>query len=378
MLPPEFFEQLLKAAEIGENNRVYTIAVVMWLMIAQRLQGNGSMQSAVLELLRGLPASFWPQPCKRLQDWQEDEGRKVSSHTGAYNKARQELPVSVVKQSCDRIFQQLIAPAGQGSLEGQQRVFYFDGTSVRLAHTEALYQMYPPGSNQHGASHWPLLRMLVAHALDTGLAMCPEWGPLNGPKAVSEPGLLEKAIDRMPSGAIVGGDGNFGVFSVAYAGDRRKHPVLLRLTPARAKHLAGEELREGIDRRIQWRPSREDRKRHPELPPRGVCAGASDRVPSPAQQRGRRIPALFVHDPGGRQRPDRKTVGEALECRNRSAHFERPAAHGRSHLQDAGYGGQGNLSRPCGLHAWCAQSPIWRRGKQTFPRAATASRRCAM
>lgn len=273
VLPPEFLEQLLEEEKITENNRVYTIAVVMWLMIVQRLHGNGSLRSAVLELLRGLPASFWPEPCKRLLDWQADEGRKVSSHTGAYNKARQELPVSAVKQSCNRIFQQLTAHAGPGSLEGGQRVFFFDGTSVRLPHTKVLYQLYPPGSNQHGESHWSLLRMLVAHDLDTGLAICPEWGPMNGPNAVSEQSLLEKAIDRLPSGAVVGGDGNFGVFSVAYAGDTRKHPVLLRLTLVRAKRLAGEELRDGIDRRIQWCPSREDRKSHPELPPEACVWG---------------------------------------------------------------------------------------------------------
>jgi hypothetical protein len=272
-LPPEFFLELFRKEELVENNRVYTAAVVMWLMIAQRSPGKGSMQAAVLELLRGLPASFWPQPCKRLQDWQLDGGRKVSSHTGAYNTARQELPMSVVKQSCDRIFEQLIAQANPGALKGGLRIFFFDGTSVRTARSPALYRKYPPGSNQHGESHWPLIRMLVAHDLNTGLAIRPEWGPLNGPEAVSEQELLERAIDRLPPGAVVGGDGNFGVFSVAYAADRRKHPVLLRLTPVRAKALAKEALSDGIDRRIQWRPSPDDRKRHPELPPEACVRG---------------------------------------------------------------------------------------------------------
>jgi len=271
-LPPEFFQELVVREELAENNRVYTAAVVMWLMITQRLRGKGSMQTAVLELLRGLPASFWPRRCKRLQDWLDEEG-KVSSYTGAYNKARQELPLSVVKQSCDRVFEELIAGAGPGSLEGGRRIFFFDGTSVRTPHTDALYQTYPPGSNQHGESHWPLIRMLVAHDLDTGLAISPEWGPLNGPHAVSEQGLLEKAIDRLPPGAVVGGDGNFGVFSVAYAADRRQHPVLLRLTPVRARSLAGEALREGIERRLDWRPSRDDRKSHPELPAEACVRG---------------------------------------------------------------------------------------------------------
>ena len=35
-------------------------AVVMWLLIAQRLQANGTLETAVLELVRGLPEVFWP------------------------------------------------------------------------------------------------------------------------------------------------------------------------------------------------------------------------------------------------------------------------------------------------------------------------------
>jgi hypothetical protein len=62
------------------------------------------------------------------------------------------------------------------------------------------------------------------------------------------------------------GDANFGVFSVAWAADQRDHPLLLRLTAVRALHLVGGPLEDGTDRRIQWKPTRDDRRRHPELP----------------------------------------------------------------------------------------------------------------
>ena len=115
--------------------------------------------------------------------------------------------------------------------------------------------------------------MLVAHDLETGLAMRPHWGPLNGPQAVSEQQLLEEAIDRLPPAALVVGDANFGVFSVAYAASQRGHAVLLRLTAQRAQRLAGGRLRDGIDRRITWRPTRHDRKTHPRLPPDACVRG---------------------------------------------------------------------------------------------------------
>ena len=272
LLPPEFFAQARVRAGRRENRRVYPLPVVLWLMIWQRLQGHGSLESAVLELLRGLPASFWPRPCQRLRDWQQNP-EALSSATGAYNKARQALPVEVVEQSCDRIFDQLVA-ASQGGWPPRRRpAFFFDGTTVRLPHSEALLRLYPPGSNQHGEAHWPLLRMLVAHELQTGLAMRPEWGPMHGPQAVSEQQLLEGAIDRLPPGAVVVGDANFGVFSVAWAAQQRNHPVLLRLTAARAQRLAGGPLRDGIDQPICWRPSREDRQSHPGLPPDACVEG---------------------------------------------------------------------------------------------------------
>lgn len=137
---------------------------------------------------------------------------------------------------------------------------------MRLAHTPELCRIYPPGSNQHGESHWPVLRVVVAHDLHTGLAMRPEWGPMYGDQAVSEQALLQSAIDRLPEGATVIGDANFGVFSVAYAATQRKHPVLLRLTADRARRLAGGELHDGIERTIAWKPSRAERRSHPQLP----------------------------------------------------------------------------------------------------------------
>jgi Transposase DDE domain len=239
--------------------------VVLWLLIFQRLERGATLEAAVMGLLRGLPASFWPSPCKRIRDWQE-QGKIPSSHSGAYNQARQALPLAVVQQSCDRIFEELTARIGSDSSAPEEQVFLLDGSTMRASHSPSLCKSYPPGDNQHGAGHWPLLRVLVAHDLRTGLAMRPEWGAMHGPDAVSEQCLLEQAIGRLPKGATVLGDANFGVFSVAYTGQQNGHPVLLRLTSDRAKYLASESLRDGIDRPLVWKPSRWDRKAHPSLP----------------------------------------------------------------------------------------------------------------
>lgn len=271
LLPLDVFWTALKQAQVRENNRVYTSAVVVWLMIRQRLQAQGTLETAVLELLRGLPGSFWPHSCKRLKEARKEGGSRLSKRTGGYNKARQELSLAVVEQCCDHAFTQLIQQSALAP--ARRQAFFFDGTTVRMPHGEELAAAYPPTANQHGVSHWPLLRLLVAHDLDTGLALRPEWGPVNGDQAVSEQGLLEQLIHRLPSLAILVGDANFGIFSVAYAADQRGHPVVLRLTAARAQRLAGGPLQNGTDRRIQWKPTRADRETHPELPVDAVVSG---------------------------------------------------------------------------------------------------------
>jgi hypothetical protein len=264
LLPAAFLEKIQLQGGTRQNSRVYTPLVVMWLLVMQRLQGGSSMEAAVFEMICGLPASLWPRPCKRIRDWQE-LGKPLSSHTGAYNQARQALPLSTVQQSCDHIFAELVARMDIAP-EPRPRAFILDGSSMRMTNSKDMTEMYPLGCNQHGIAHWPVVRVVVAHDLRTGLAMRPEWGPMNGPNAVSEQKLLEAAIDRLPADSIVIGDANFGVFSVAWAGVQSAHPVLLRMTSSRARHLVGEDVRDGLDCSVVWRPSRGDRRNHPRLP----------------------------------------------------------------------------------------------------------------
>jgi hypothetical protein len=265
-------EQAYRQIKAKVNNSVYMPLVVMWLLMWQRLHGAAPLEAAVLDLLQDLPACFWPNPCKRVRDWQQS-GKPVSGNTAAYNQARQRLPLMVVEQSCDHIFDQLLERMAPGCAPVSRAAFVLDGSSMRLAYSPALAERFPPSSNQHGETHWPLIRVLVAHDLQTGLAMRPQWGPMYGPEAVSEQQLLETAMGRLPAGATAIGDSNFGVFSVAWTATQKGHPILLRLTSPRAKLLAGGALKDGIDRKLKWKPSRWDRKSHPDLPPEACVRG---------------------------------------------------------------------------------------------------------
>jgi hypothetical protein len=202
LLPGEHFAQLRRCDKLRENNRVYNASVVMWLMIAQRLQG-GNLATSVLELICGLPPSFWSRPCKRLLPGPNGRPPRLSANTASYNEARHDLPLEVVEACFDQVFNELIAKTPGSGCGMGGRAFFVDGTSARTPHNPELCNAYPPATNQSGESHWPTLRLLVAHDLNTGLAMRPHWGPMYGPQAVSEQGLLEEVLHQLRS--IFGG-----------------------------------------------------------------------------------------------------------------------------------------------------------------------------
>ena len=102
---PEFFDQLGAELKLHFHNGVYSLVVVIWLMIAQRLHPKGTLLAVVQEAVRQLPPGLVRRPCKRLR-----EG-SLSSHTGAYNQARQKLSVEVMERVSDRIFEQLMVGA---------------------------------------------------------------------------------------------------------------------------------------------------------------------------------------------------------------------------------------------------------------------------
>jgi hypothetical protein len=94
-----------------------------------------------------------------------------------------------------------------------------------------------------------------------------------GPHAVSEQALAEELMDRLPPRAVVVGDRNFGVFSIAYAATERGFGVVLRLTEDRFKKLWGGPVVCGQERSVTWRPSKWERKTHPGLPAQAAVSG---------------------------------------------------------------------------------------------------------
>jgi len=259
--PGEFFQQLKQELNLHSRRRIFDLPLVVWLMMVQRWDAKATLSTAVQQVVQKRPQVL-------LSDHKRLREGTVSAHTGAYSDARQNMPVEVANRVADRIGEHLLQNTHREALPGwNRRVFILDGSSVELPHTPDLIKAYPPAINQYGESHWPVLKLVVAQELTSGLAGRPCWGPMYGPEAVSEQALTEKILDRLADRSVVMGDINFGVFSVASAATQRGHDVLFRLQPNRAAQLGrGLSLRPGTDQPVCWRPSAYERKQHPELP----------------------------------------------------------------------------------------------------------------
>lgn len=229
---------------------VYSARVVMWLMIVQRLHPKGTLAAAVQLLLQGAAKPLL-QDCRRVR---ED---RISAGTGGYCQARHKLATKLCRDVGREMNEQIRNLLDQG--DGRNpRCYLLDGSSLELEHTRELVQHYPPAQNQHGVSHWPVLKMVVLHELESGLAEEPAWGAMYGPSAVSEQELAAACMDRLPADAVIVGDRNFGVLWVAHEARQRNLGVVLRLTEARASKLAGGAISQEGERSVEWKASRWD------------------------------------------------------------------------------------------------------------------------
>jgi hypothetical protein len=263
---PEQVVEMLAGRREFANDGPLSGWLVIWLMMFQRLHPLGTLEVAVRELVSG-PVRRWVGSAHRAVI------AGLSSNTSAYSQARKRLPLEVAGKVSDVMFEALLEnPVVLPGLE--QPMFLLDGTTLSLSHSKDLGRAYPAPHNQHGTSHWPAMRVLVAHEVVSGLAARPCWGPVEGPKAASEQGLAKEMLRRLPKGSVVLGDRNFGVFSMAWHARQNEHPCLFRLTAARARKLnGGVSPNPGTDRRIVWACSREDRCGNPELAPQASVKG---------------------------------------------------------------------------------------------------------
>ena len=266
----QLFESILPAARWKElegrrKAQIYTLRVVIWMMLWQRLQERGSQQQSVDSIAEGHVERLLPDS-KRVR-----EG-KISQNTGGYARACGRISMETTEQVCDDVLAELSKRIAPEAALGRA-VMLLDGSSLSVEHTPGLLASFPAGHNQHGLGHWGIVKWVALHDVQTGIALRPAWGPMYGPEAVSEQVLAQQVVERTAAGSVIIGDGNFGIFSFAYAVVQGQREVLFRLVKSRAQSMGAKRLLPNGECRICWQPSSFERKKYPEIPADAAMEG---------------------------------------------------------------------------------------------------------
>ena len=294
VLTPAWVADWYRTHDLHGGGGLFSPLLTLWLLLNQRLAGRATNEQVWSQLTLAQAQALSPHS-RRLQTG------SLSPHPSGYSYARQHLPLSVIEAAADLLYQDLHRRF-VGPEQREPPLFVLDGSSLTLPHSPALAAAYPPAPNQHGVSHWPVVRLVVAHAVGTGLALRPVWGPMFGPQAVSEQALAQDLLPGLPVGAWVIADSNFGVFSVAWALAQQQQVPVVRLQEARAQKVLGPavDLAQHGDYAVRWTASRLDHRTSPALP-----VGAT--------LQGRVVVRHVVHD-GEQERLCLFTTAAATTC----------------------------------------------------------------
>ena len=240
---------------------IYTTLVTIWMMLLQRL-GRGETLNFVVKEVQSHNRDLLPQ-LKRVR-----EGT-LSKNSAAFSRARTRLTQESLEFFADRVCRSLMSVAPP--LFAGRQGFILDGTTITLAPTPELKAAFPPATNQHGESVWPVALLMVAHELHSGCALAPEIGAMYGDDNTSEAQLSRQIAPRIPVGSIVLADSNFGIFSVGFEMVQYGHHILFRLTKSRFKALRRqatvlEKAKSHMTYKLHWTPSAKDRQTNPQLP----------------------------------------------------------------------------------------------------------------
>lgn len=249
---------------VPREKKIYTSRLTCWLIIGHFLLGIGSLTNAVLETFKtGSQELIGNCKRKRSGHW--------SQNTSALSQARKVVPLTYFQEMLRKL-QEIIVDK---KLFWHNRLVYgIDGTTISLQPTEKLRQRYRPSQNQYGQSAFPIVNVTVAHDLLTGHAEEPEWDPMYGDGRQSELEQTRKIFKRLKQGSVVVSDRAHGIFYMVNQAVRNELDVVYRLKEDRAKSLLKTKVLSGeCDKQCEWRPSKTELQKYPELTSNSVNRG---------------------------------------------------------------------------------------------------------
>ena len=191
----EFFN-LLTSAELLETTeallpehreRLYPPMVTLSMFMRQTLEADGSCQKAV---------NGWA--AQRAADGLS----ACSVRTGGYCRARQRLPVEMVRALTRQTGQLLSQRALRQWRWRGRAVKLVDGTGLSMPDTPQNQAVYPQPSSQASGVGFPLARLVMVICLATGAALDTAIGPYEG-KGSGELGLVRRLLDGFTLGDVM-------------------------------------------------------------------------------------------------------------------------------------------------------------------------------
>lgn len=349
-LTQEQIEAELSKLGASYRDRVYPPWATTWIFLSQVLGQDHSCREAVaryaaFRTARGLPA--------------------CSTETGSYCDARQRVPEELLAQLTRQTSRELHDQAlGEWKFHGRD-VQMVDGSIVSMPDTPDNAAFFGKAQNQKGRVGFPLARIVVLICLATGAVLELAIGPYRG-KRTGELSLFRSLQDRLKPGGILLGDRLFCTYCDIVRLSQRGVDCVFRLNAQRmADFRRGQRLGHD-DHLVTWRK--------PTSCPDWLSAEDFAAVPAELVLRETRV---RVTTPGCRVRSlvvvttltDHREFPpeEIAELFRQRGHAEvGPAldqisdANGRSALQDAGDGSQGNVDAFAGLQP-AAQRHVCRR-----------------
>jgi hypothetical protein len=166
------------------------------MFLAQALSADRSCQKAVDEAaIKRLAAGLKPG----------------STHTGAYCRARQRLPLAMVNTLAGYVGERVTAHAPEAWNWRGRPVRLVDGTTVTLPDTAANQAAYPQLRSQKPGLGFPLCRIVGLVCMGSGAVLNAAMGHCRG-KGGDEQSLLRSIFDTLESGDVLLGDAFYATY----------------------------------------------------------------------------------------------------------------------------------------------------------------------
>jgi len=175
-------------AQLPEHReRLYPPTVTLSLFMSQALSSDGSCQNAVNDYVVGRVFNDL-EPC--------------STGTGAYCKARQNLPLEMVSSVARQTGRVIVEHTPDAWHWRGRRVKLVDGTTVTMLDTPENQAVYPQQNGQKPGLGFPIARIVGLICLGSGAVLDAAMGPFKG-KGASEHTLFRQLLDSLERGDIV-------------------------------------------------------------------------------------------------------------------------------------------------------------------------------